>query len=355
MELFKITIVTIAAFIGFSSGAAIRKPVWCVEGVEAFHQCKEINKENERPLRCLLGNDEKDCYEKISKGLADFSAFDGGSIYHAGKEFGLKVFMSEKLTKLADTGTKYYGIAVVKKSSNLTFSKLKGAKSCHTGIWRTAGWVIPVGTLLSSGQMPCLDGDLTKSVAAYFSGSCAAGAQLPKYNPTLSGAEKLCSVCSGEGDAKCSRTSKEPYYGYHGAFKCMKDGAGDVAFIKESILMKLKPEEQAKYKLLCPNDDTVKDPKDFRQCHMAGSPAHGLLTRKDATEDEIASYQRMLHQLVTKFGHEAKLRKQINVFDGRLFSRYAIGLDDVPFDKRSFEGYLGSGYINAISKLEHCS
>ena len=42
-----------------------------------------------------------------------------------GKEFGLKVFMSEKLTKMADSGTKYYGIAVVKKSSNLTFSKLK--------------------------------------------------------------------------------------------------------------------------------------------------------------------------------------------------------------------------------------
>ena len=88
---------------------------------------------------------------------------------------------------------------------------------------------------------------------------------------------------------------------------------------------------------------------------MAGSPAHGLLTRKEATEDEIGSYQAMLHKLVRDFGHEAKLRKQINVFDGRLFSRYAIGLDDVPFASRSFEGYLGSGYINAISKLEHCS
>ena len=80
---------------------------------------------------------------------------------------------------------------------------------------------------------------------------------MPRYNKKLIGAEKLCKLCVGEGSNKCSRGSKEPYSGYQGAFQCMKDGVGDVAFIKQSILMNLEPEEQKKYKLLCP-DDSVK-------------------------------------------------------------------------------------------------
>ena len=83
------------------------------------------------------------------------------------------------------------------------------------------------------------------------------GANSTSFNKHLHGSDKLCAICTGPGDAKCSRTASEPYYGYQGAFKCMKDGAGDVAFIKESIMMALSPAEQAKYKLLCP-DDTVK-------------------------------------------------------------------------------------------------
>lgn len=83
------------------------------------------------------------------------------------------------------------------------------------------------------------------------------GANDKRYNPKLYGADKLCGICAGPGQFKCSRTNFEPYYGYQGAFKCMKDGAGDVAFIKESIVMALSPEDQAKYKLLCP-DNTVK-------------------------------------------------------------------------------------------------
>ena len=80
-----------------------------------------------------------------------------------------------------------------------------------------------------------------------------AGASDTKYNPTKAGATKLCSLCSGTGANKCSRNSSEPYYSYGGAFKCLKDGKGDVAFIKAAILNGLPPADKAKYKLLCLN------------------------------------------------------------------------------------------------------
>ena len=45
----------------------------------------------------------------------------------------------------------------------------------------------------------------------------------------------LCAICKGTGEYKCSKdSSKNAYVGYHGAFKCMGDGAGDVAFVKHT-------------------------------------------------------------------------------------------------------------------------
>ena len=50
--------------------------------------------------------------------------------------------------------TSYFAVAVAKKNSDITFKTLKGKKSCHTGAGKTAGWNVPVGTLLSDNIMP---------------------------------------------------------------------------------------------------------------------------------------------------------------------------------------------------------
>ena len=45
----------------------------------------------------------------------------------------------------------------------------------------------------------------------------------------------LCKLCAGTGADKCSKDStKNKYVSYHGAFKCMGDGVGDVAFVKHT-------------------------------------------------------------------------------------------------------------------------
>lgn len=45
--------------------------------------------------------------------------------------------------------THYYAVAVARKGSNFQLNQLRGLKSCHTGLGRTAGWNIPIGTLRS--------------------------------------------------------------------------------------------------------------------------------------------------------------------------------------------------------------
>ena len=88
------------------------------------------------------------------------------------------------------------------------------------------------------------------------------------------------------------------------------------------------------------------------QCHLAASPAHAVLTRASATEDEIAHYQTLLSAAAMRFG---RFNRNTNIFDGKLFSKSAIGLDKVAKSKRSYQNYLGAGYVKAIASLEGCA
>ena len=96
----------------------------------------------------------------------------------------------------------------------------------------------------------------------------------------------------------------------------------------------------------------IVEPKDYLQCHLAASPAHAVLTRADATVDEIAYYQQLLASAAKRFGRFSQIA---NIFDGKLFSKSAIGLDRVAKSKRSYQNYLGAGYVKAIASLEGCS
>uniref|UniRef100_A0A250Y8Q5 Lactotransferrin-like protein n=1 Tax=Castor canadensis TaxID=51338 RepID=A0A250Y8Q5_CASCN len=84
-------------------------------------------------------------------------SLDGGFIYVAGK-CGLVPVLAENQQSQKSSGSDcvnrpvegYLAVAVTRRSNAaITWNSLKGKKSCHTAVGRTAGWNIPIGLLFN--------------------------------------------------------------------------------------------------------------------------------------------------------------------------------------------------------------
>lgn len=65
------------------------------------------------------------------------------------------------LCSFADPQTSHYAVAMVEKGSDVQLKQLQGKKSCHTGLGWSAGWYIPIRTLLPSDSVG--EGKLAKA------------------------------------------------------------------------------------------------------------------------------------------------------------------------------------------------
>uniref|UniRef100_A0A8B9KWY1 Serotransferrin n=1 Tax=Astyanax mexicanus TaxID=7994 RepID=A0A8B9KWY1_ASTMX len=251
-------------FSALSQAAPSDPPIrWCLKSDAELRKCSDLTAKAPK-LACVKRDSSEECIKAIKDGEADAITLDGGDIYQAGLiNYDLHPIIAEDY----DSDTCYYAVAVVKKGTEFKFSELKGKKSCHTGLGKSAGWNIPIGTLLSRGKIEWTGPEsspVEEAVMSYFSASCVPGA--PKGS-------KLCQLCKGD----CSRSHKEPYYDYDGAFQCLKDGAGEVAFVKHLTVPAV---DKASYELLC-LDDTRKSIDSYKTCHLARVPAHAVVSRKD--------------------------------------------------------------------------
>nr|XP_049604315.1 protein phosphatase 1 regulatory subunit 7 isoform X4 [Syngnathus scovelli] len=291
---------------------------------------------------------------KIMRKDADAMAVDGGEVYTAG-QCGLVPAMVEqydeaKCSQPGASASSYYAVAVVKKGSGVTWANLRGKKSCHTGFGRTAGWNIPMGKI----HKETGDCDFSK----YFSSGCAPGSPADST---------FCAQCKGSGKAvddksKCQASSEEQYYGYAGAFRCLVEGAGDVAFIKHTIVAENsdgKGAEWAKgvlssdYELICPTKGPVPI-TDFESCHLAVTPAHAVVTRPETRNNVVA----ILQDQQGRFGRGGS-DSSFQLFESApdknlLFKDSTKCLQEVPRES-NFKSFLGPDYVDAMISLRQCS
>ncbi|XP_054022516.1 ovotransferrin [Dryobates pubescens] len=333
--------------------AAPPKPVirWCTISSAEETKCnslRDLMQQESVALSCLKKATYLDCIKAISNNEADAISLDGGHIFEAGlAPYKLKPIVAEVYEQSGGSTTSYYAVAIVKKGTDITINNLQGKTSCHTGLGRSAGWNIPIGTLLHRGDIKWEgkeSGSIEQAVANFFSASCVPGA---------TSEQKLCRQCKGDAKTKCSRSA--PYSGYSGAFQCLKDGKGDVAFVKHTTVQENAPGEKDGYELLCL--DGSRQPVDnYKSCHWARVPAHAVVARDDSKIDDIWSF---LSKAQEKFGVGTTGSFHLFGPPGKkdpsqkdlLFKDSAVQLKRIPSLMDS-QLYLGYEYYNAIQSLQ---
>ncbi|NWV00442.1 TRFM protein, partial [Upupa epops] len=331
---------------------------WCAVNEQELSKCNDMSKAFAGagilpPLECTKGMSAANCTQMIKERLADAVTLDGRLIYQAGREHGLKPVAGEVYDQ--EIGTSYYAVAVIRKTSNITINSLKGVSSCHTGINRTAGWDVPVGYLIDSGRLAAMGCDLPKAVSDYFNASCVPGANGNSFP------ESLCQLCKGDsaGQNKCQRNSREQYYDYAGAFRCLAEGAGEVAFVKHSTVpentdgrslsswaRRLRSQD---FRLLC-RDGSTADVTEWRTCYLARVPARAVVVRPDT--DGTVVFQ-LLNQGQQRFNG---LGAKFQMFDSTAYGAQNLLFRDsttelVAIASQNYEAWLGDEYLHAIRAL----
>ncbi|KAM3605207.1 uncharacterized protein V6R79_022248 [Siganus canaliculatus] len=306
------------------------KVKWCVKSEQELRKCLALAAKAPA-FSCVHKDSTIDCIIAIKAGEADAITLDGGDIYTAGlTNYDLHPIIAEEYGSAGDTC--YYAVAVARKDSGFGLKELQGKKSCHTGLGKSAGWNIPIGTLLTMDLIKWSgieDSPVEEAVANYFMASCAPGAAR---------GGKLCQLCRGD----CSRSHSEPYYDYAGAFQCLADGAGEVAFVKH---LTVPDSEKANYELLC-KDNTRKPIDDYRDCHLARVPAHAVVTRKDPQLADLIWGSLQSLQGFNLFSSEG-----YGSAKNLLFKDSAVGLVRLPPKTDSFL-YLGAEYMSIVRSLK---
>ncbi|MDL1267380.1 hypothetical protein PSU51_21050, partial [Yersinia pestis] len=319
---------------------------WCAVSDHEANKCvsfrdnmKKVLPADGLRMACVKKTSYLDCIKAIAANEADAVTLDAGLVYEAGlTPNNLKPVAAEFYGTPENPQTFYYAVAVVKKGSGFQLNQLQGKKSCHTGLGRSAGWNIPIGFLYC--DLPEPRKPLEKAVASFFSGSCvpcADGAAFPQ----------LCQLCPG-----CGCSSAQPYFGYSGAFKCLKDDAGEVAFVNHlTIFENLEQKaDRDQYELLCP-DNTRRSVDEYENCYLARVPSHAVVARSvDGKEDLIWE---LLNQAQEHFGKGKSSDFQLfSSPHGKnlLFKDSALGFLRVP-PKMDFRLYLGYKYVTAVRNL----
>ena len=214
--------------------------------------------------------------EALRFGHADIAILDGGSAWLGWQQYGLDVIAADQKS---DGSTYYTPQAwVLNNSSIQTLEDLSGVDSCHTGWLKSAGMLMPMGYMIGEGIVE-VSGDENEI-------------------------DSLRSTIENHFGNATIPSSGDLYYGYDGAFRCMTEERGDVAFTKSTS-----------YEDHCEGNDWCLVRSEYRQIEpvFGQVPSHAIMVNPSHSSDaKIALITEALLSLNTAEGGEIILENVLN-------------------------------------------
>ncbi|XP_068083079.1 transferrin 2 isoform X2 [Anabrus simplex] len=268
----------------------VNRMTLCVTSNEELEKCIKMRTALKAQLLrpemiCYKGHSQIHCMQAIRNGNADVAVLDAGDVYTAGLQYDLIPFIAE----VYNLGLpEYYVVAVAKEDdpdTELTY--LKGKRTCHAGINTAAGWIIPLAYLMSNGWIRSYGCNSVRAAAEYFTKSCVPGALSSEYNTGLP-YDNLCDLCHGSSYRYCRRDASEDYFGHTGAFRCLVEGGGQVAFVKHTTVTENTDGKRREwwarntltddFELLCP-DGTRAPMHEYKRCNLGRVKSNAIVAR----------------------------------------------------------------------------
>ncbi|NWS92254.1 TRFE2 protein, partial [Toxostoma redivivum] len=318
---------------------------WCTLSDLEQRKCAELSKalmavlplttaSSFTRISCIRAHSTYDCIDKIRANKADAASLDAGDVYSAVKLYGLAVVAKE----IYDQGNCVFAVAIAKRGT-LDIQSLRGVRSCHNGARWTSGWNIPLGFLLARNYLSWDEAQpLSQAISEYFNASCIPGVGLA--------APRLCALCQGQKSYVrdrnhfCETSDNEPFYDSEGAFRCLKDGVADVAFLDHLRIMSATESEQQEYELLCPDGSTA-ELSEYSTCNLGKGPGRGIVTRNNfqkITNKFLSMIQRL-------FGHKGKERDRFELFSSASFGGKNLLFRDATQHLQLLEEQLEIAYV----------
>ncbi|CAG9858189.1 unnamed protein product [Phyllotreta striolata] len=312
-------------------------------------------------MECYKGHSQIHCMQAIRAGTADVTLLDASDVYTAGLNFDLVPFISE-VYNLDEP--EYYVVAVAKESDPSTeLTYLKNKNTCHGGISTAAGWVYPLAFLISNGWIRPYGCNSIRAAAEYFSKSCVPGAISTEYNTGVP-YDNMCDLCHGPSFRYCRRDASEDYYGHTGAFRCLVEGGGDVAFVKHTTVTENTGGKKREwwtrdnlnddYELLCP-DGTRAEINEYVKCNLGKVKANAIVTRGGYgyNETHINAYINLFLYAQTFYGRKFADEFSFSMFSSPppysdlIFQDATTQLKIIPPSRRHYSDYLGKDFMRA--------
>lgn len=177
--------------------------------------------------------------------------------------------------------------------------------------------------------------------------------------------DNMCDLCHGVSFRYCRRDASEDYFGHTGAFRCLVEGGGDVAFVKHTTVAENTDGKRKEFwarntftkdfELLCP-DGTRRPTTKYMDCNLGKVAANAIVTRGGYygyNETQINAYINLFIYAQQFYG-----KKELNEFSfsmyysmppysDLIFQDATQQLVAVPPEKREYSAYLGQDFMRA--------